>query len=37
MKVSLPNGGKKKEVLMLNTAESAGLKIELPYQPHTTG
>jgi methylenetetrahydrofolate dehydrogenase (NADP+)/methenyltetrahydrofolate cyclohydrolase len=24
-------------MLMLNTAESAGLKIELPYQPHTTG
>lgn len=24
-------------MLMLNTAESAGLKIELPYQPHSTG
>jgi methylenetetrahydrofolate dehydrogenase (NADP+)/methenyltetrahydrofolate cyclohydrolase len=24
-------------MLMLNTAESAGLKIVLPYQPHTTG
>jgi len=24
-------------MLMLNTAESAGLKIELPYQPHPTG
>jgi methylenetetrahydrofolate dehydrogenase (NADP+)/methenyltetrahydrofolate cyclohydrolase len=24
-------------MLMLNTAESAGLKIELPYRPHSTG
>jgi len=24
-------------MLMLNTAESAGLKIDLPYQPHSTG
>ncbi|MDZ4730510.1 MAG: bifunctional methylenetetrahydrofolate dehydrogenase/methenyltetrahydrofolate cyclohydrolase FolD [Xanthomonadales bacterium] len=24
-------------MLMLNTAESAGLKIDLPYQPHATG